>query len=133
MTLSSASDYWTDYFSEERSNVSVFIPDGYWYPYFGDNYEVCSIDGKPGLVGGIRCKGRYCDNISLECIQPYKNKAGQWYPVTKVNNCQWSGWYSEEQGSVDFGYQRYITGVECNGSYCDNKRFYVCSLVDPAP
>ena len=130
-TLNSASEYWTAFFSEEDRGVSSVTSEG-WYRYDGDNYEVCHRSGNPGLVSGIKCKGSYCDNISLKCAQPIKWKNGISYPV-QVNNCQWSGWYSEEQRSVDFGPNRYITGVRCQGGYCDNKQFYVCSLIDPAP
>ncbi len=42
----------------------------------------------------------------------------------------WSEWLSEEDGGIfNFSKGNFITGVECGGSYCDNKRFYVCSLV----
>jgi hypothetical protein len=137
-TLDSRSVYWTDFFSEETSGEATDIshPSNHlvWYPNGnGENYKVCHWNRpNPGLLAGIKCKGRYCDDISLECIQPIKWKNGISYPV-QVNNCNWSWWYSEEQGSVDFGYNRYITGVRCRGRYCDDKQFYVCSLVDPAP
>lgn len=127
-----SSDYWTGYFSEEDSGYGTAYSHG-WYPYDGDNYEVCHKTwSSGGIVNGIRCKGRYCDNIAIECGRPVKYKNGLVYPAT-MHNCSWSGWYSEEQGSHDFGWNRYITGVECSGRYCDNKRFFVCSLQDPAP
>jgi hypothetical protein len=121
--------YWTGYFSEEHDQYSTWYSGG-WYPWDNENYEVCyGWDTTPGLVTGIDCSGSYCDNIRLECTQIVQLVYGvpYWLGVT---NCSWSGWYSEEQGSVDFGWNRFITGVECQGSYCDNKRFYVCSLVD---
>jgi hypothetical protein len=34
---------------------------------------------------------------------------------------------SEEGGGLlSFGYHYYARGMQCSGSYCDNKRFYVC-------
>lgn len=126
-----ATDYWTGYFSEEDSGVSRRYSVG-WYPYDRDNYEVCHKTSTAGVVNGIRCKGRFCDNIALECGRPVKYKNGLVY-AARMHQCAWSGWYSEEQGSHDFGWNRYITGVQCSGRYCDNKRFFVCSLQDPAP
>lgn len=124
-------DYWSNYFSEEDSGLGTVTSEG-WYRYDGDNYEVCHRSNTAGVVNGIRCKGRYCDNISIKCGRPVKYKAGVKYSA-RLTNCSWSGWYSEEQGSVDFGWNRYVTGVKCAGSYCDRKSFLVCSLVDPAP
>jgi hypothetical protein len=119
--------YWTSLFSEETDGFSTWSSEG-WYHYDGDNYEVChATDNYPGFVTSILCNGSYCDNIALQCVQAKKSGG---IPV-HVTSCGWTGWYSEEQGSVDFGYNRYITGVECQGSYCDNKRFYVCSMVNP--
>jgi hypothetical protein len=115
--------YVTAYFSEEHDPYGTWFSSG-WYPWDDENYEVChNQQTTPGVVTGIGCSGSYCDNISIECRQP--EVAGVKLAAT---NCSWSGWISEEQGSVDFGWNRYITGVECNGSRCDNKRFYVCSL-----
>lgn len=129
-TLDSSTDYWTGWFSEEHDSYSTWYSSG-WYPWANENYRVChNTDSQPGIVSGIRCNGSYCDNISIECAQAIKNVGFFTWDVG-VTNCSWSGWYSEEQGSVDFGWNRYITGVECSGSRCDNKRFYVCSLVDP--
>ncbi len=127
-----STDYWTGYFSEEDDPYATVYSAG-WYRYEDKYYRVChNTSDYAGLVGGIRCSGSYCDNISIECTQAAKWVNGVRYPVN-VTNCGWTGWYSEEQGSVDFGYNRYITGVACSGSYCDNKSFYVCSLVDPTP
>jgi hypothetical protein len=131
-TLDPSTDFWSGYFSEEHDEYGTVISTG-WYPYFDENYHVCHGGwGQPGLVNGIRCSGSSCDNISIECAQPKATVNGAVVSVQSTS-CSWTGWYSEEQGSVDFGWNRYITGVECQGAYCDNKRFLVCSLVNPAP
>jgi opacity protein-like surface antigen len=135
-TLDAATDYWTPWFSEEHDDVEMTVFDGgYWYATFDEHYQICQYTGFPhgwaGLVSGARCSGSYCDNISLECTQPVKVTSGG---NVKVNttNCGWTAnSYSEEQGSVDFGYNRYVVGAQCSGSYCDNKRYMLCSLVDP--
>jgi hypothetical protein len=119
--------YLTAFFSEEHDGFSTWYSSG-WYRFDNENYEVChNHQSSPGVLTGIDCSGDYCDNISLECRQPEGTVSGV-YRKLNATNCSWSGWYSEEQGSVDFGMHRYITGVECSGDYCDNKRFYVCSL-----
>lgn len=133
LTLNPASVYWTPSFSEEDSGIASQSSEG-WYRNDGDTYEVCHRSAHPGLVIGTRCKGSNCDNISLKCAQPILWRYGKQYPVRRVKNCGWTGWFSEErQGIVEFGSNRYITGVRCQGRYCDNKQFYVCSLTDPAP
>ena len=128
-TLEPTTDYWTAYFSEEHDDIEV-IQHHTWYPYSDEHYRVCHSASTGGLVSGIKCQGRYCDNIAIECTQPVKYVDGTRYAVA-LTDCSWTAWQSEEQGSMDFGWNRYITGVECQGSYCDNKRFLVCSLADP--
>lgn len=131
-TLDPATDYWSGYFSEEHDDYGTWDSYGGWH--HEENQEICHTPyhNSKGLVSGIKCRGRYCDNISVECTKPVKYVGGTRYEV-QMNNCSWTAWQSEEQGSRDFGWNRYITGVECQGSYCDNKRFYVCSPIDPAP
>jgi len=136
-TLDASTDYWSDWFSEETDGFTLIVSDGgYWHDQFDENYQICQYPnaregGYAGLVSGIRCRGNYCDDISLECTQPVKPTANGNVKV-RTTNCQWTtNTYSEEQGSVDFGYNRYIVGAECFGSNCDNKKFLVCSLLDP--
>lgn len=76
------------------------------------------------LLDGITCSGRYCDNIGLKCGPRVYN----------VYNWQWTRHVSEESGGrmncnvrnpfdqVDApaGEPAFITGISCNGSYCDN-------------
>ncbi|MGH8442724.1 MAG: hypothetical protein ACRETF_07475 [Nevskiaceae bacterium] len=94
-----STDYWSNYFSEEDSGLGTVTSEG-WYRYDGDNYEVCHRTNTAGVVTGIACTGRYCDNISIECGRPVKYKAGATHSA-RLTNCGWPGWYSEEQGSGD--------------------------------
>ncbi len=121
--------YWSDAFSEEgdsgiEKTQCALFPDGHQecdtIPT-GSNLHVCFGGFGPnnkGVVTGMACYGRYCDNLRLQCTKPTSGHLG---------SCAWSGWFSEEQHQVDFGPGFYVTGVECSGSYCDNMRFYVCS------
>jgi hypothetical protein len=71
------------------------------------------------LVTGMLCYGAHCDNKSLECtvITP---------GVTQ--NCQWSPWFSEEQGTVPRPEGAYIHAVQCLGAYCDQISLEYCQL-----
>jgi hypothetical protein len=97
---------------------------GYWTRNFSDENAAtfCSPDGSGNninaIADGIQASGSYADNISLHCA-----------PITSghLSNCQWSGWFSEEQGSKDFG-GKFAVGAQCSGSYCDNMNYYVCTL-----
>jgi hypothetical protein len=77
----------------------------------------------------MACSGRYCDSIALECATPVLGAK-----PARMTGCFWSGWYSEEDPWFAYGVgsNRFITGVECSGRYCDNKRYHVCSVQPPA-
>lgn len=73
-----------------------------------------------GFITGVSCKGSYCDNIALEC----SSLKDVWY---HPNHCYWSDWVSEEtRHGIKFTHPP--TAMECRGSYCDDKRFYLCPL-----
>jgi hypothetical protein len=109
-------------FSEEWDGIVTFRSG--WYNQDQQNYEVCNWGTPtPGVVGGVSCTGAYCDNIWLECNTPSGN------PNPTFSNCAWtSSWFSEEQGAVLFGTNRFLSGIWCSGAYCDNKKFYVCKM-----
>ena len=94
--------HWTSYFSEEGSGAA----DERHCPW-GE------------FVTGVACSGSYCDELSLRCTEAIG---------TGFSSCQWSGWYSEEQGPFQTPSGRFIKGVECSGSYCDNKRYRHCIM-----
>lgn len=120
------------WFSEENSGYSTTTSEG-WYRYDNSYSHVCNYSGTAGIMTGIHCSGSHCDDIELECATPMRLVNGAWQPVPLVD-CAWSGYYSEEQPAFGApeGSNRFITGVSCSGSYCDNKSYYVCSLAAPA-
>lgn len=67
-------------------------------------------------VRGFDCDGSYCDNVAINCRPVFGAEFGQ---------SIWTPYFSEE-GSMDerrgqcAGPQRWMTGVACSGSYCDN-------------
>ncbi|MEW8256938.1 MAG: hypothetical protein AB2747_21480 [Candidatus Thiodiazotropha taylori] len=146
---SSAQSYWSPYFSEESPSQHVCLGG---LEGVRCNYKYCdniSLKCKDGAIGqregefsphwiseeqpnntfecpphsvavGIKCKGKYCDNLSVRCD-----------PVDlELLNCQWSNWISEESGSGKYNKAewpgQFLVGLECKGSYCDNKRFKYC-------
>lgn len=72
------------------------------------------------IVCKIWCSGDNCDNMDVHCCTL---KDG-W---TVTSDAALSGWFSEENGGTkDCGGDRYVTGVKCSGSYCDNVELW-CS------
>lgn len=94
---------WTPYFSEEGSTA--------------DRRGRCA--GPQRWMTGVACSGSYCDNLSIRCTQ---------FPGSSPSNCEWSGWYSEEQSRFNAPSGYFIKAVECSGSYCDNKRYRYCRM-----
>jgi hypothetical protein len=69
-------------------------------------------------MSGIKCIGRYCGAIQIECT----------YTSGRTDNCQWSPQFSEEQGDTPRpSPNAYIHGIQCLGSNCDNIRVLWCT------
>jgi hypothetical protein len=119
-------------FSEENDGIGTVSSEG-WYRYDNSYSHVCNYAGAAGILNGIRCDGNFCNNISLMCATPMLNLDGGQQPA-ELGDCEWTDYYSEEDGplSYEVGANRFITGVRCSGSFCNDKSFYVCSLLAPA-
>lgn len=49
-------------------------------------------------------------------------------------DCEYSDWFSEEDSAGAYcANDRIVAGVECSGSYCDNKRLKCCNLPAVSP
>jgi hypothetical protein len=80
----------------------------------------------PGVISGVHCRGPYCDDLQVECEAVIKMNGST--PVrANLGSCHDVGPYSEENGLQDFGANQYIYSITCNGAYCDNKTFRVCT------
>ena len=47
--------------------------------------------------------------------------------ASRKKNCEWTGWFSEENGGLkncSSGYA--VAGIRCGGGHCDNKQLYCC-------
>ena len=102
---------WQKYISEE--NTGIVQNTGGTVLRRNNYMQLCPA----GFITGVSCTGKYCDNISFECSKI--NGYGR-------SNCFWTGWLSEESGTMWFPYGYYAAGMQCSGSHCDNKRFYAC-------
>jgi len=84
-----------------------------------------SINQPTGVLDGIRATGKYADNVSIHC-SPVT------FPTSNyISACQWTPYFSEEQGTSSFsiaGLQGpfFAAGVRCSGSFCDNMSYLVC-------
>jgi hypothetical protein len=82
---------WTAFTSEEQGEASP---------------AVCG----SGLVSGLRCSGRYCDNVALKCSN-----------TGNLGERSWLSYISEE-GTTEAicPHGRFVDGLRCSGRYCDN-------------
>lgn len=107
--------YWTTSVSEEGSGIGGVTGDG--DPVSAGNRVFCGFNG---FMSGVACSGDFCDNLSLECITISDGDRVR---------CRWSDWVSEEgTGRIDFPEGFFAAGMECRGSNCDDKRFYICQI-----
>ncbi|MEM7059847.1 MAG: hypothetical protein AAF557_19850 [Pseudomonadota bacterium] len=77
---------------------------------------------KPGrVITAMKCEGTYCSHVSVKC-SPVKYE---------LSNCDWTNYVSEEAGNntIDLP-TKLMTGIGCNGAYCDNKNFYACDFAE---
>jgi len=83
-----------------------------------DPKRTCTAGWAGWFVSGIRCTGRYCDNVEITCTK---------IPGATVGaDNHWTPWVSEESSSPAWcgPEPNLIAGFACNGSYCDNISFY---------
>lgn len=94
-----------------------------WLPFFSEEGSGAGDEGHclddDMWMNGIKCKGGFCDRISMQCAQMIGSSTGL---------CEWSGWYSEEQEPFYAPTDFFIKGVECAGAFCDRKRYRYCHM-----
>ena len=91
-------------------------------PPFSPSQRICPED-KP-YATGVKCSGSYCDNMALQCSALANGQP------RIANDCYWtSRTISEENGGIyEFPPSTYLAGMQCEGSYCDNLRPYLCEV-----
>jgi hypothetical protein len=102
--------------------ISVARPDGSppsWTAWTTDGAAPVETGGT-SLARGLRCSGRYCDDVSLLGGDAGYGLTASW----------WTDWFSEEgQNWRVCDSNGFVTGMQCSGSYCDNVSLR-CSQLD---
>jgi beta-lactam-binding protein with PASTA domain len=91
-----------------------------WSGWISEESPHNSAKTRSGFVGGLQCKGRYCDNIRLQYLStPSLRNSGR---------CSDQPFVSEEGSarSVCAGYGTFVAGMSCKGRYCDNVSLECC-------
>lgn len=91
----------------------------YWSPWFehdGLKQYTCPADE---WITGIQCWGDYCDNISIRCtsMQVWTTGNELWHSASYGHG------YSEENGPFIAPAGRFIAGIMCSGTHCDEKYY----------
>ena len=102
---------WTRFVSEEGTGASCSVV----------NSNSKDGSGQPGFITGFACRGKYCDEIALECV-------GLADAFPSSSGCRWTHWVSEETPALRFPQRYAATQMQCKGRYCDNKRFFICPI-----
>ncbi len=67
--------------------------------------------GNAFLTHGLRCDGRYCDNVNLLATESGYSQTNSW----------WTDYFSEEGTNYRIcDNNAFVTGIQCSGSYCDS-------------
>ncbi|MBC8070552.1 MAG: hypothetical protein IAG13_19630 [Deltaproteobacteria bacterium] len=82
-----------------------------------DTFALCPADG---MVDGVDCAGSNCDNLTVHC---------EYTDLARSNLCDWSGWFSEEQGWANVPLGTAVAGIQCSGRYCDRMNLYWCLMI----
>jgi hypothetical protein len=108
-----------------------------WTPWASEEDAPLTCGNGQGAIG-FACAGPYCDSVSLNCAYA-ADGITFWQP-------QWSRYFSEETSTGPFGawYNQHIclsnsgsfgvvTGIDCDGPYCDNISLQCSTPVKPTP
>lgn len=98
------------------TTTSTTVPPPSWSHSTSDGHPPA--DCYPGLVSGIRCSGRYCDDMSLFCD----------YAVSTTDVGTFGAGFSDENGPYVCPEGQVVTGLACSGDYCDDV-YLKCSSV----
>ncbi|WNG27144.1 hypothetical protein F0U62_26370 [Cystobacter fuscus] len=91
----------------------------HWLPWTTDGAPAIE-SGPAFLTHGLRCSGRYCDNVSLLNVESGYTQTNSW----------WTDSFSEEGAHEQVcGDNGFVTGLGCSGDYCDSIALR-CSRID---
>jgi|GEM_PF-1093079 len=82
----------------------------HWMPWTTDGAPAI-VSGPSFLTHGLRCSGRYCDDVSLLNVESGYTQTNSW----------WTDYFSEEGTHEQVcGNNGFVTGLGCAGDYCDS-------------
>ena len=82
----------------------------YWSAWTTDGAAPIQSDSA-FLTRGLRCSGRYCDDVSLLFAESGYQQTNSW----------WTSSFSEESPNEKICENNgFLTGLSCSGDYCDN-------------
>ncbi|WP_246053000.1 RICIN domain-containing protein [Leptospira semungkisensis] len=89
-------------------HTEIYPP--HWLQWTTDGSAPIQMDG-PFLTQGLRCNGRYCDDVNLLATETSYTQTNSW----------WTDYFSEEGTNYRIcDNNGFVTGIQCSGSYCDN-------------
>ena len=104
--------------------LSVEIGRQYWSKFVSEEYPSARYCRSGFYVSGFKCDGHYCDNISMQCSEIVDSD--------KDVSCFESNWISDETLGVRINVEKesasFVTGLRCDGKYCDNKKLRFCNV-----
>jgi ricin-type beta-trefoil lectin protein len=82
----------------------------HWLPWTTDG--AAGIESGPAfLTHGLRCSGKYCDDVSLLSVESGYTQTNSW----------WTDYFSEEGSNERVcANNGFVTGLRCSGDYCDS-------------
>ena len=73
------------------------------------------------VVSGMSCAGRYCDNLQLRFLRSPR--------IENTRSCRWTQEkLSEEERERQCPAGRFVSGIRCQGPYCDDLFLYCCDV-----
>lgn len=105
--------------SGQSTHFHAAVHPPFWTRWTTDG--AAAIESEPGfLIQGLRCSGRYCDDVGLLAVESGHTQVNSW----------WTSSFSEEGTNhrICDG-NGFVTGIHCTGSYCDNVSLR-CSQLD---
>jgi hypothetical protein len=121
--------------AQEIDHIDQALQSG-WTPETSDGLPPIHCQG---VIGGVGCSGKYCDNVSILCRDP----------VAVTGDANWSDFFSEEGTNIAIpAYQipasglrgpfngeicpdgSAVTGLACTGRYCDNLSLECTALLN---
>jgi hypothetical protein len=95
-----------------------------WTPFTSEEYPPITCDG-PSLPSEIYVTGPYADNLQLRCQQDSRIVRADSY---------WTNYFSEEYNGMTYCPRGYwITGMACQGRYCDNVSIQCTRILNSYP